>query len=216
LIPAGNLTTNPSFEADLSGWESFQGTLDRVAHPEAPDGRWVVQVTCTTGNAFTVGSESQYVPVTNAVPGTLYTGSAYVAAASSSSVGKSARVFVRETSAGAATEVASSPVSLTYQFQRIETSWTVLDAGATVEVYVGEDAASVGDEFYADVVSLVLGADAGPSSGPAELTDAGSDGGAGALPPSQGCGCSSTESAFYAFGLLALLIGSQRVRRAAR
>ena len=43
-IPAGNLTANPSFEHDLSGWDTSGSRLSRTAANDAPNGHYVVRV----------------------------------------------------------------------------------------------------------------------------------------------------------------------------
>ena len=52
-IPEGNLTANPSFESDLSNWDSFNIDLERVEADDAPDGSYVAQVSLS-------GSETEY------------------------------------------------------------------------------------------------------------------------------------------------------------
>ena len=44
-MPAGNLTSNPSFERGLSGWDFFQSDLAREQATDAPDGENVARVT---------------------------------------------------------------------------------------------------------------------------------------------------------------------------
>ena len=53
-IPEGNLTTNPSFERNSSGWDFFQSDLAREQASDAPDGENVARVTLSgsSGGVF--------------------------------------------------------------------------------------------------------------------------------------------------------------------
>ena len=92
----GNLVANPSFETGTVGWSGYQGTLAREAQAGAPNGAYVARVTRSSGTYFTIDGGP-----TSARPsaGTTYTATAWVKAASASSVGKPIQIKLRERTA---------------------------------------------------------------------------------------------------------------------
>jgi len=88
-LPAGNMTRNPSFETDLTGWGSFQGKLSRLARPDSLHGSYLVQAERSGGTSFSVtdnaGTATPTVPSTTA--GATYIATAQVRSAAASSSG---------------------------------------------------------------------------------------------------------------------------------
>ncbi len=153
--PAGNLTTNPTFEANTNGWGAWQGVVDRVPLADAPNGGWVARVTQNSGNYYTLDDGPDTVPSTTA--GATYTATAYVKAASPSAVGKPVRIVIRERTAagGFVQETSSTAVTLTNAFQPVTVTGTAQTTGDVIDLYIQQDNAVAGDSFYVDLASLV-------------------------------------------------------------
>lgn len=154
-VPKGNLTKNPSFESNLAGWEGWQATLARVALGGAPEGGYVVRVTSSGGDAFTLDDEPASIP--SAVGGQSYAASAWARAASASSRGKTVTLKVRELSPSGTLvkEWVSAAVRLTDDFQRLQLTATALSDGDSLDIRISHGAAGPGDAFEADLVTLV-------------------------------------------------------------
>jgi PKD repeat protein len=155
--PPGNLVRNPSFETDTSGWTTWQASVSRVGLPDAPNGVSVARVARTSGTAFTIDDAPE--TVLSAASGTPYTARAFVKAASTTSVGKRVRIFLREGTPTAYIRTISGPsVVLSNTFQEITGQITAQTAGNELEVLVGmESGAASGDAFYLDQVSFSNG-----------------------------------------------------------
>jgi len=152
-VTLGNLFTNPSFESSTTGWGTWQGSLARVSLAGAPSGSYVVKVTRTTGTAFSIDDSPDTVPSVPA--GTKYTASAYVRAASWSSVGKRAALGVRERANGQDVRTWSSgAVTLSNTWQKVTVAEATPGAGHTLDAYLYQDGASLGNAFYADAFDL--------------------------------------------------------------
>ncbi len=152
--PQGNLIANPSFEVNTVGWAGFQGSLTREAGVTgAPNGSAIVRVNRSSGTYFTIDAGDN---VTSTAAAT-YVATAWVKAASSSSVGKTIQLRLRErTPAGATIADASSPVAtLTNSWQQITVQRTTT-AGNRLGVRLSHTSAVSGDAFHADALSLVL------------------------------------------------------------
>jgi beta-glucanase (GH16 family) len=149
-----NLVANGSFETSLQGWTTWQATLTREARTGAPDGGYVVKVTPAAGTSggFSIDDQTDTV----AAPATVgtYSATAYVAAASASSVGKTIRVALREKSAGVSTRVWEQTVTLTQTFQKVTVTATITQTGRSMDFYVFQDAGTSTDAFYADALSV--------------------------------------------------------------
>ncbi|MGE5482856.1 MAG: carbohydrate binding domain-containing protein [Bacteroidota bacterium] len=145
---------NPSFETDLSGWESWQGTLTRVSLGDAPDGSYVAKVTRSTGSSFTI--DDNPASVSSTVAGQKYWASAWVKAASSSSLGKTVTLRLREiNSSGVLVKETVSPgIALTNSFQQLFVTVTVTASGNTLDLRISQGGAASGDAFYADLFDL--------------------------------------------------------------
>jgi PKD domain len=153
-IPSGNETANPSFDASLRGWASWQGALSRVAAPDAPDGGFVARVDYRSGAAFTVDDIPD--SVAPSTVGTTYIARAFVRAAEASSVGKRARLTLREWSDSSLARVTSgSAVRLTSTFQPMVVTITATVPGSTIDVHATQLGAAAGDAFLIDQISVV-------------------------------------------------------------
>jgi hypothetical protein len=158
-VPAGNLTTNPSFETDVSGWGSYNGAVTRVANQaDAPDGTAVARVTSAPGNTDDYTLDDQPTTVPSASGGRRYTATAWVRAGSTSAVGKRVTAVIRATSAAGATATCatSEATVLSTTFQLLTASCEAERSGDRLEVYVArQDDVAEGESFLADAVALV-------------------------------------------------------------
>ena len=149
-----NLIANGGFETDLQGWKTWQASLSRVFRsPGAPEGSYVVKVTPAAG---TSGGYSLEAASSVASPATLgtYTASASIAAASTSAVGKTVILALRETDASGATRVWEQTAVLTQSFQSITVSAPVEQTGRSLVFYIFQKNSVPGDAFYADAIRV--------------------------------------------------------------
>jgi hypothetical protein len=158
----GNLISNPSFETSLAGWIGWQAVLARESLGDAPDGNYAVKVSHSTGTSFTVNDQPANVSSTTA--GQEYIASAWVKAASSSSVGKVVTLKLRERNSSNVTvqEWTSAPLNLTNSFQKLSVSGYAINNGDSLDVRISHGGAASGDAFYADLFELKLGDTAPP------------------------------------------------------
>jgi hypothetical protein len=123
----------------------------------APDGASVARVAWASGTAFSLSDEQGGAKPTVAATaaGTTYVASAYVKAATSSSIGKTVQILLRErTSSGAVVRETSAAAKLTGSFARIAVSAPAAAAGDTLGVRLVQSSAAAGDAFAADLVSV--------------------------------------------------------------
>ncbi len=119
IIPAGNLTTNPSFETDLAGWGAYQGTIARAADAAAPDGGFIVRVTRTAGTFFDIDDAPDTVQNSSSRAAPIR-GRPTCAAGNAQTVGRTAFIRVREQSAtGDLLGEFTGTVTLTATFQPV-------------------------------------------------------------------------------------------------
>lgn len=160
-IPAGNLTTNPSFEQDTSNWLGWQSSIGRVADASAPHGSSAARLTWN-GTAGGYGIDDSGDTVTSAVAGTVYTGRAYIKA-TPATAGKPVILKVRERANGS--PVGSRTVTVTpsaTSYTAAEVTYTASGTGNTIDITATRlDGLVSGDAFYADAISLVSGGGTG-------------------------------------------------------
>ena len=169
-VPAGNLVPNSSFEGtSLTGWSSWQGAVSRVALASAPDATHVARTARSTSNAYSLELNPL---VRNTTAGVSYVTAGYVAAAATSSVGKTIQLVARErTAAGAAVaSTGSVSVSLTRTFRRLSVTAKMRHSGDRLDLYIWQAGAVTGNAFYADSVTdadaATPGADSHPDPAP--------------------------------------------------
>ena len=165
-IPEANVTANPSFESDLSNWDSFNIDLERVEADDAPDGSYVAQVSHG-------GSETEYAiddspdSVDSSTKGSTYSAVAWVKATESTD-GKPVCMSIRERSAdGTAVGLTSGEVTASAgDYQPVRVSHVAAADGSRIDVHVFRqgDGVEAGEAFLVDAISLVDGAgeDASP------------------------------------------------------
>jgi PKD repeat protein len=152
--PPGNLVANPSFETNLTGWSGYQATLAREAQAGAPDGGFVARVTRSTGTSFTIDGGRNVASTAAAT----YTASAWVRAASASSVGKPIQIKLRERNAAGTVvaDVGSANVALSNSWQKL-TVTRAAAAGNNLGVRLSQGSAVTGNAFFADAFVVTAG-----------------------------------------------------------
>jgi uncharacterized protein (TIGR03382 family) len=156
LIPAGNLTGNPSFEVDVSGWFPWNATVARVVlDAGAPDGVAIARVSYASALAFSLDDAPDTVP--SATAGRIYQASAWVRAGSPSSVGKLCELAVRERDPTSTNivHVWQGFGALTSTFQHLVSYGEVMTSGDGIDVYVFHNDGGSGDAMDVDAVTLV-------------------------------------------------------------
>lgn len=158
----GNVLSNPSFESNLSGWGSYQGSLTREAQAGAPHGGFVARVARQTGTFFTIDDGGAN--VTSTAPGRAFTASAWVKAATAASQGKPVQLKLRERAAGGSivADVGSPSVNLTTSWQKLVVTRTTTTSGGSLGVRVSHTGAVAGSAMYVDAFLLTEGAGTPP------------------------------------------------------
>lgn len=176
VIDSRNLVVNPSFEADLSGWQaSAQSTASRVVSANAPDGIAVAQLTATAANSF-VSLDDSAPTVSGAPASRVYQAEAFLAAASLSAVGLTGELTVRERSATMQfINDATALVTLDGGFNRLSVSYVTTGTNSVVDLYVACRNPVSGSAMAIDAVTLIE-FDGGPPAD-AGAPDAGADAG---------------------------------------
>ncbi|MEA2218109.1 MAG: hypothetical protein QOJ35_735 [Solirubrobacteraceae bacterium] len=161
-ITAGNLTTNPSFESDTSGWDSSNADLAPEQAKDAPDGANVVRVSWT-------GSEGSYSiddnpdTVASAVKGRAYGASAWVKAGDATD-GKEVCIALRErTGDGAPVGYdAGGVTAVAGEYRQVRVSHVAKADGSTIDVYVFRQSSGLrsGESFLVDAITLTAGSGA--------------------------------------------------------
>jgi hypothetical protein len=159
-IPEGNLTANPSFESDLSNWDSFNIDLERVEADDAPDGDYVAQVSLS-------GAETEYAvddspdSVDSSTQGSTYSAVAYVKAGEATD-GKPVCMSIRERTAGGELvgQTSGEVTAITGEYQPVRVRHEATTDGSRIDVHVfrqGDDVTE-GEVFLVDAISLIDGA----------------------------------------------------------
>lgn len=164
-LPASNVHANPSFEQPsgatfvgaTSGVQPYAATLTSVGDATAPFGRFAAEIrTDGTGTGAGV-NEPAPKSVAGSVAGLRYTGRAWFAGVPGSTVGRTARVTVREWTPdyGSVVRTETSAVTLSSTYQEAKATLTAAAAGDRVEVYVALDGTpAVGLRYRVDGLTL--------------------------------------------------------------
>jgi uncharacterized caspase-like protein len=166
-IPAGNLTANPSFESDLSGWDVEDSRLSRERASDAPDGDYVVRVSALTSSGLSSLDDFPDT-VESSVEGRSYTAAAWVKGTQASD-GKVVCIGLRER-AGSAGELVGDAYAgealAAGQYQELRVSLDAKASGNRLDVHVFTEQANgtKGDAFLADAISIAEGS-GGATSG---------------------------------------------------
>jgi serine/threonine protein kinase len=162
-IPAGNLTSNPSFESDTSGWGVFNSELARERASDAPDGRHVVRVSLVgSPDEYTIDDEPE--TVGSSREGQVYTASAWVKATEETD-GTTICISLREgvEDGGDAPFSAASVEASADEYRRVEVSHRATASGKTIGVHVFPALSGVeqGGSFLTDAIAITESGDAG-------------------------------------------------------
>ena len=157
--PPGNLVANPSFEVNTVGWAGFQGSVVREVQAGAPDGGAVARVARTSGAYFTIDAGDN---ITSTAAAT-YTATAWVKAATASSIGKPIQIKLRERTSGGTVvaDVGSTAVALSSSWQQVTVQRTTA-AGNRLGVRLSHTSAVATDAFHTDMVRLSTGSEPPP------------------------------------------------------
>ena len=130
----------------------------------APAGSFVARVTRTGGTYFTLDGGNN---VASTGAGTTYTATAWVKAASASSVGKPIQIKLRERTPAnvVVADVGSTSVALTSSWQQLTVTRTTA-AGNRLGVRLSQSGAVAADAFYADSFRLTAGSGEPPGNDP--------------------------------------------------
>jgi hypothetical protein len=186
-LPSRNLTKNPSFELDTSGWGTRHGTLTRAATAGAPHGDFAVKVSASTGSTMAFVSDCPVgiaCSVASTTAGATYVASAYVRAVSGSWIGSPfagpVTIVLSEYAPNGVllNETVGETVTPTSSFRRLAVAARAKASSHVIGVRLQQSRPAVGDAFLADLITLaeattvmrVLG---GPPGAPVAWTPVG-------------------------------------------
>jgi serine/threonine-protein kinase len=156
VIPAGNLTSNPSFESDTSGWDFSGSSIASEPADDAPDGERVVRVTQEGASTdYSIDDDPDTVDSSSA--GTPYTATAWVKATESTD-GAPLCISIRERpeNGGGDFPLASASVTASAnEWREVSVTHQAEASGMRIDVHVfrvGGD--GEGEEFLADAITL--------------------------------------------------------------
>jgi hypothetical protein len=166
VIPQANLTENPSFERDLSHWDSSDSRLARVQAPDAPDGTHVARVSLA-GGATEYAIDDVPDSVQSSVKGRTYTAAAWIKATPSTD-GKPVCIALRERSTGGRT-LGFSAATITpngEEFAPVRVSRSAETDGSRIDVHVFRTRLDPDSDesFLVDAISLREGSGGEASS----------------------------------------------------
>jgi serine/threonine-protein kinase len=163
-IPSGNLTANPSFEADQKSWDVSGSQISRLRAVDAPDGDYAIRV-AQSGPAGEYAIDDSPDSVDQSVAGRTYVASAWVKATAGTD-GDRVCIGIRErTPAGKPIGDAyvGMPMSAA-EYREVRVAYAAQADGNRVDVHVFGDSpdANPDDAFLADVITLTEGS--GPTT----------------------------------------------------
>ncbi len=167
-IPAGNLTANPSFERDLSHWDTSGARLSRIAVPDAPNGHYVVRVTALNPSGdYAIDDEPD--TVAHSIAGRRYLADAWVRGTTATD-GKSVCLALRERvgSQGNLVGQAFAGVNMSAaEYREVRVAYVAKGTGHRVDVhlYGSRATGSTGDAFLADAISIAPSSRPGTGAG---------------------------------------------------
>jgi Caspase domain len=159
-IPAGNLTTNPSFESDTAGWEGFAAAVAAERAADAPDGQHVVRVSAQTPvGDFTIDDSPD--TIQSSVAGRRYRAAAWVKATESTN-GELVCIGIRERAGSEGEPVSDSyaaGIATVGEFREIGTVLVAQGTGnrISVHVFMDREEGGEGDVFLTDAISIAEG-----------------------------------------------------------
>jgi hypothetical protein len=151
------LTQNPSFEAGTTGWAGVDAAVVTQQRGKSPDGAAVVKVNRTSGAVFGItdtaaGLSSTVLATTS---GAVYVTSGWVAAATSSSVGRPVSIVLTERAPdGRVVREQRARTSLSNTFKRLRVAAEAVGEGHSIGMRVEQADGAAGDAFFADALTL--------------------------------------------------------------
>ena len=164
-IPVGNLTVNPSFERDLSGWDTSASRLSRVRVPDAPNGHYVVRVTALHPSGdYAIDDLPD--TVDHSIAGRRYVAQAWVRGTQETD-GKRVCLTLREKIGPHKVYIANGGVIMSAAHYRdVRVAYVAKGTGHPIDVHMFGPSASrsTGDAFLADAISITQSSGAGTKS----------------------------------------------------
>jgi serine/threonine protein kinase len=159
VIPDGNLTSNPSFEKNTSGWDVFNSKLAREQASDAPNGRYVVRVSLVgPPGEFTIDDDPE--TVSSSRKGRLYTAGAWVKATPKND-GEKICISLREglEQGGEHPFSASSITASADEYRELRVTHRATESGKTIGVHIfpAVPAVDKGESFLVDAIALTEG-----------------------------------------------------------
>lgn len=167
-IPADNLTVNPSFEQDLSHWETNESRLSRMRVPDAPNGHYVVRVSALHPSGDYAIDDTPDT-VTHSIAGRRYVAEAWVRGTDGTD-GKRVCLTLREKVGPHKAYIANGGVIISAaHYREVRVAYVAKGTGHPIDVHMFGPSASrsTGDAFLADAISIT------PSSGTGTKTSCG-------------------------------------------
>ena len=167
-IPSGNLTANPSFEENATGWDKFHATLAREQAPDAPDGDQVMRVMATgPAGEYSIDDGPETVSASRA--GALYTATAWVKATDANN-GESICISLREglESGGEVPFAAALVKASAGEYRQVRVAYRAEADGETIGVHVYRAGPGVteGESFLVDAIAITEERRDGSGGGP--------------------------------------------------
>ncbi len=159
VIAAGNLVSNPSFENDTAGWDTFHAQLAREASEDAPDGANVVRVKLKdSAKEYSIDDFPD--TVASSVKGRTYVAVAWIKATEATD-GKPVCIALRERKAGD-DKIEYSFGSVTAAagaYKPVRVSHVAKGEGNTIDVFVFRESPELerGEDFLVDAITLSEG-----------------------------------------------------------
>ena len=167
-IPVGNLTVNPSFEHDRSGWDTSESRLSRMRVPDAPNGHYVVRVSALHPSGdYAIDDYPD--TVAHSIAGRRYVAEAWVRGTEETD-GKRVCLTLREKAGPHKVYIANGGVIMSAaHYREVRVAYVAKGTGHPIDVHMFGPSASrsTGDAFLADAVSITQ------SSGTATNTSCG-------------------------------------------
>jgi hypothetical protein len=168
-IPAANVTSNPSFERDLSGWDRFQSRVERERVPDAPDGEHVARVALAgSPDEYSIDDEPE--TVSSSVKGRTYVAAAWVKAAQGTA-DQRVCISLRESRPEGSDDYvgfASASIKASAgEYRKVRVTYVAKATDDRIGVHVFRYPPGVheGEAFLVDAITITRGA-GGPGSSP--------------------------------------------------
>jgi Caspase domain/Carbohydrate binding domain len=164
-IPVGNLTTNPSFEHDLSGWETNASRLSRMRVSDAPNGHYVVRVNALhPSGAYAIDDYPD--TIAHSIAGRRYVAEAWVRGTEGTD-GKRVCLSVREKAGPHQVYFANGGVVMSAaDYREVRVAYVAKGTGHPVDVHIFSPSASrsTGDALLADAISITQSSGTGTNT----------------------------------------------------